>query len=525
MAIVKADPAVQNVVGSTGGRQTNGGMMFVELKPRSQRGLSASQVIDRLRPKLARLAGAQLFLQSAQDIRTGGRQSNATYQYTLLGDSTSELYTWTNKLTTALQASPDLADVNSDLQQKGLETDIVIDRKSAARYGIRPAQIDNTLYDAFGQRQVSTIYNALNQYHVVLTVDPKYWQSPEILNQIYVSTSGNSNGTNSTNSTVDSSGSSSSASGSSSGSSGSSSSGSSSSISSAASLSAAAVANQRNNSIASSNSASSNTGAAVSTSAETMVPLSSIAHFGMGNTALSVNHQGQFVATTISYNLPVGKNLDTAEATIQRTMAQIGVPGTIQGAPSGTALTARQSQSDMPLLILAAIATVYIVLGILYESYVHPVTILSTLPSAGIGALLALRLFNVDFGIIALIGVILLIGIVKKNAIMMVDFAIVASRVPGTSAYDAIYQACLLRFRPIMMTTFAAVLGAVPLTLGLGEGSEMRQPLGISIVGGLLVSQVLTLYTTPVVYLVLERWRERWAARRARRRARRLQAG
>jgi len=516
VAIVKSDPAVESVVGSTGGTQSNGGMVFVALKPRAQRDASATQVIARLRPRLERLAGARLFLQSAQDIRTGGRQGNAAYQYTLLGDSSTELYSWVNKLTDALQSSPDLADVSSDLQQKGLETDVTIDRATAARYGITPAQIDNTLYDAFGQRQVSTIYNALNQYHVILTVPSRYWQSPEILNQIYISTSGNTTGVSSTNSTTSSSSTASTTTTSTA-----SSSSASTSTTAQATLSAEAIANQSTNAIASTGKSATSTGAAVSTSAETMVPLSAIAHFTTGNTPLAVNHQGQFVATTISFNLPEGKTLDQAIQTIQQTMQTIGVPGTIQGSASGTAATAQKSQSDMPLLILAAIATVYIVLGILYESYVHPITILSTLPSAGIGALLALRLCNVDFGIISLIGVILLIGIVKKNAIMMVDFAIGARRVPGTSARDAIYQACLLRFRPIMMTTLAAILGAVPLTLGLGEGSEMRQPLGISIVGGLIVSQLLTLYTTPVVYLGLENLRDRWARGRERRRLRR----
>lgn len=512
MRIVQANPNVDTVVGFTGGRQTNSGFMFVSLKSKSVRKATADQVIQQLRGPLSHVAGARTFLQAVQDIRVGGRQSNAQYQFTLLADNTSDLYTWTPKLTEALQARPELADVNSDQQQGGLEAMVTIDRATAARFGIKPAQIDNTLYDAFGQRQVSTIYNPLNQYHVVMEVAPEYWQSPDMLKQIYVSTSGGSaSGVQTTNAAAGTvsgpstatTATTSSAAGGTAGT----------TASSAATIAADSARNLAINSIASSGKSGASSGAAVSTSKETMVPLSAIAKFGPGNTPLSVNHQSQFVASTISFNLPPGRSLSQATAIIYDTMARIGMPGTIHGSFAGTAQAFQQSMSDQPILILAALAAVYIVLGILYESYIHPLTILSTLPSAGVGALLALLLFNTEFSIIALIGVILLIGIVKKNAIMMVDFAIQASR-EGLSSRDAIYQACLLRFRPIMMTTCAALLGALPLAFGRGEGAELRSPLGISIVGGLIVSQMLTLYTTPVVYLYMDRLRVWWDSRR-----------
>ncbi|NUY31234.1 MMPL family transporter [Paraburkholderia sp. JPY303] len=520
MDIVSKNPAVDSVVGFTGGRQTNSGFMFLSLKPKSERKLSADQVIQQLRAPLGDVAGARTFLQAVQDIRVGGRQSNAQYQFTLLADSTPDLYKWGPKLTEALQARKELADVNSDQQQGGLEAMVTIDRATAARLGIKPAQIDNTLYDAFGQRQVSTIYNPLNQYHVVMEVAPRYWQSPEILSQIYVSTSGGSaSGAQTTNApagTVTSRATTTAAT--TSGAAGGAATGgtAATTTTSAASIAADSARNQAINSIAASGKSSASSGSPVSTAKETMVPLSAIASFGPGTTPLSVNHQSQFVASTISFNLPPGVSLSTATQVIYDTMAEIGMPATIHGGFQGTAQAFQQSMSDQPILILAALAAVYIVLGILYESYIHPLTILSTLPSAGVGALLALLLFNTEFSIIALIGVILLIGIVKKNAIMMVDFAIDASR-KGLSSRDAIYQACLLRFRPIMMTTFAAMLGALPLAFGSGEGAEMRAPLGISIVGGLIVSQMLTLYTTPVVYLYMDRIRVRWEARKARR--------
>ena len=511
MKIIGDDPAVENVVGFTGGRQTNTGSVYVALKPLSQRSETADEVIARLRPKLNAVPGGRLFLQSVQDIRVGGRQSNAQYQFTLLGDSTAELYTWAPRLTQALQNVPELEDVNSDQQQGGLEADVDIDRGTAARLGITPAQIDNTLYDAYGQRLVSTIYNPLNQYYVVMEVAPRYWQYPQTLDELYVSTSGGTpSGTQSTNavagtvSTPTSPASSST----------------SSTASTATTAAATAADSARNlaiNSLAASGHSSASAGASVSTALETMIPFSAFARWNPGHTPLGVNHQGNFVATTISFNLPPNEPLSTAVAAIDRTMAEIRMPGSIHGGFQGTARTFQQSLSDEPLLILAALAAVYIVLGILYESYAHPLTILSTLPSAGVGALLALMAFHVEFTVMSLIGVILLIGIVKKNAIMMVDFAIDAER-DGMTPRDAIYRASLMRFRPIMMTTCAALLGALPLAFGHGEGADLRRPLGISIVGGLIVSQLLTLYTTPVVYLYIDRLQS-WMRSRGRHRA------
>ncbi|MEO8676154.1 MAG: efflux RND transporter permease subunit, partial [Casimicrobiaceae bacterium] len=440
MGIVGADPAVENVVGFTGGSQRNSGFMFVALKPLAQRKETADQVIARLRGKLAHVPGASLFLQPVQDIRIGGRQANAQYQFTLQADDLAELRAWEPKIRQALSALPELADVNTDTQDKGLQTSLVIDRDAASRLGVSPGLIDTTLNDAFGQRQVSTIYAQLNQYHVVMEAAPQYWQSPEALRSIYVSTA---NGT--------------------------------------------------------------------------QVPLSTFASFGPTSTPLGVNHQGQFVASTISFNLTPDISLSQATRAVENAMLRIGVPDTVRGNFQGSARAFQASLASQPWLILAALIAVYIVLGVLYESYVHPLTILSTLPSAGVGALLALKLFQTDFTIIAFIAVILLIGIVKKNAIMMIDVALDAERTRGLSTRDAIFEACSLRFRPIMMTTMAALLGAIPLALGAGDGAEMRRPLGIAIVGGLIVSQVLTLYTTPVVYLYLDRFRL-WAARRYARR-------
>ncbi len=499
MRIVQANPNVASVVGFTGSGQTNAGFMFIVLKDKAQRQASTDQVIAQLREPLSGVAGARTFLQGVQDLRVGGRQSNAQYQFTLLGDASEELYRWGPKLTEALQTRPELTDVNSDQQQGGLESMITIDRATAARFGITPAQIDNTLYDAFGQRQVSTIYNPLNQYHVVMEVAPPYWQSPDILDQIYISTTGgNASGTQTTNAVAGTFTAAASARGA--------------AAQNAAGIAADSARNQALNAIATSGKGSTSSGAAVSTTQSTMVPLSAIARFGRSTTPLAVNHQGPFVATTISFNLPPRGSLSDATRVIHQTMAEIGMPPTIHGSFQGTAQAFQQSLNNQPILILAALAAVYIVLGILYESYIHPITILSTLPSAGVGALLGLLLFKTEFSIIALIGVILLIGIVKKNAIMMIDFALEASR-HGKSSHDAIHDACLLRFRPIMMTTMAALLGALPLAFGRGDGAELRAPLGIAIVGGLIVSQMLTLYTTPVVYLYMDRLRLRFAKR------------
>jgi multidrug efflux pump len=495
MTIVKADPDVGTVAGSTGGGsqgggQTNSGFVFIQLKSKPGRKLSADEVIGRLRPKLNQVAGARLFLQAVQDIRVGGRQSNAQYQYTLQGDSVADIYKWAPKLADALQKEPVLTDVNSDQQQNGLEIELAIDRDTASRLQLNPASIDNTLYDAFGQRDVSTIYNALNQYHVVMEVAPQYWQSPETLKDLWVSTAGGTvSGSQSTNAVA-----------------GTVSSTQTAGNSSAASIAADTARNAASNSLANSGRGAVSTGSADSTSTETMVPLAAFSHYAPGNTPLAVNHQGTFVATTLSFNVAPGKSLSDATSAINDAKNRIGMPTTIHGSFQGTAHTYEESLSNEPILILTALATVYIVLGVLYESYIHPITILSTLPSAGVGAVLALRLFGQEFSIIALIGLILLIGIVKKNAIMMIDFALDAQRAHGQKPRDAIYTAALLRFRPIMMTTMAAMFGALPLAFGTGDGAEMRQPLGISIVGGLLVSQVLTLYTTPVIYVYLDRF-------------------
>ncbi|HEY1722013.1 MAG TPA: efflux RND transporter permease subunit [Magnetospirillaceae bacterium] len=490
MSILIKDPAIAHATGFTGGQgQTNSGFVFISLKALSERGLAADQVIARVSKELGQVPGASLFLQAAQDLRMGGRQSNAQYQYTLQADDLNDLYEWVPKITAALQKIPELTQVNSDQQQKGLESDVVIDRVTSSRLGINPSMIDNTLYDAFGQRDVSTIYNALNQYHVVMEVAPQYWQSPETLNDVYISTSGGTvGGTQSTNAVAGT------------------------VLASRQKTSASTVAqdtarNLANNSLAVSGHGSASTGAAVSSYSESMVPLAAVTKHRFGQTPLAVNHQGLFVASTISFNLIPGKSLSDAVAAISSASAEIGVPTSIHGTFQGTARVFQQSLQNEPYLIGAALIAIYVVLGILYESYVHPITILSTLPSAGVGALLALLLCNVELSVIATIGILLLIGIVKKNAIMMIDFALHVERTEGLNARDAIYKACLMRFRPIMMTTMAAIFGAIPLVISNAEGSELRKPLGIAIIGGLLVSQLLTLYTTPVVYLYLDRLR------------------
>jgi multidrug efflux pump len=511
--IVQSDPAVEHVVGFTGvgsgggGGQINTGSVFVSLKPITQRP-SADEVIARLRPQLAKVPGGRLFLTAVQDIRSGGRQSNSAYQYTLQSDSTDDLFTWTPKLVTALEHSAVLTDVSSDQQQKGLETDLVIDRDTASRLGVTASQIDSTLYDAFGQRQVSVIYSAINQYHVVMEIDPRYTQYPASLNDIYIATSGGgASGTALSNSPA-----------------GTVAAAAAPKTASATSATATASANANNNSarnaainsLATAGKSSTSSGAAVSTTKETMIPLAAVAHYQPGNTPLSVNHQGLFASATISFNLQQGASLGEAAAEINEAINQLHMPASIHGSLAGTAQVFADSLSNEPVLIAAAIAAVYILLGVLYESYIHPITILSTLPSAGVGALLALMLFHTQFDIIGTIGVILLVGIVKKNAIMMIDFAIHEKRVHNLGARDAIFQACLLRFRPIMMTTMAAILGAVPLALSFGNGGEIRRPLGISIMGGLIISQLLTLYTTPVLYLYMDRLGQ-WSLRQRQR--------
>jgi multidrug efflux pump len=438
VAIIAADPAIDTVNGFTGG--TNTARMFVSLKPLAQRKVTVDTVIARLRPQMARVPGAVIIMQAAQDLRVGGRMSPALYQFTMRGDNVDDLNQYAPRMYRELRAIPIIADVNSDQQNRGLQSWVQFDRATAARFGISPQLIDATLYDAFGQRQVSTMYTPLNQYHVVMEVAPEFWQNPQTLRDVYVRAPSGS-----------------------------------------------------------------------------MTPLNAFAHFGPQIAPLTINHQGLFPAVTISFNLQPGVALGDAVDAITEAAGKVGLPPTIQTMFAGTAEAYQESLGNEGILIAAALATVYLVLGILYESYIHPVTILSTLPSAGVGALLALLLSHTDLSVIAMIGIILLIGLVKKNAILMIDFALAAERLEGKSSRDSIFEAAILRFRPIMMTTMAAMLGALPLALGHGTGSELRRPLGITIIGGLIVSQALTLYTTPVVYLYFDRLQHWWTGLRQRR--------
>ncbi len=476
MDIVRADPAVAAVVGFTGGPRAGGGFMFVTLKPVGERKDKGLAVIARLRPQLARVAGLRLFLNPVQDFRSGGRQSSSTYQYTLKGDNSATLREWSARLLAELKKHPELTDLDSDEQENGVQTNVLVDPNAAGRMGIRANAVDAALYDAFGQRQVAVIYTELNQYHVVMEWAPPYILSPSALADVHVpGTRLVRNG--GTLVAVES---------------------------AVAAGAAAAVPVSPNPALRNASS-----GNVLSNSPASLVPLASIARFVDGPTATSVNHQDTELATTISFNLADGATLDDARAAIIQAEADIALPTTVRGEFAGTALLTQRSNSQQLLLIAAALVVIYIVLGVLYESLVHPITVLSTLPSAGVGAVLALLMFRMDFSLIALIGVFLLIGIVKKNAILIIDFALEAERSRGLSAVQAVREACLLRFRPILMTTMAAALGALPLAIGFGEGAELRQPLGVAIVGGLVASQVLTLLTTPVVYLLLDKLRRR----------------
>ena len=482
--IIHRDPAVDTVVGFTGGARAGGGFMFVNLKPSSQRTESGNAVIARLRPQLAQVTGLSVFLGTVQDVRSGGRASNSTYQYTLKSDKLPDLRTWARKLADELKQVSVLTEVDTDQQDNGVQTMVQVDGDSARRLGLSASAIDAALYDAFGQRQVATIYTELNQYHVVMEWAPAYTRGPNALADVYVAATR----------TVNSGG-------------------------QAVSVEATAATNAVTGSTTvpvSANPAlkSASTGNVLSNSATSLVPLASVARFVESAAATSVNHQDTELATTVSFNLAEGATLGDARAAITQAEADIGMPTNVRGAFAGTALSAQQSQGQQATLIVAAIVVIYIVLGILYESLIHPITVLSTLPSAGVGAVLALLMFRMDFSIIALIGVFLLIGIVKKNAILIIDFALEAERARGLSPFEAVREACLLRFRPILMTTLAAAFGALPLAIGFGDGAELRQPLGVAIIGGLIASQLLTLLTTPVVYLLLDKLRRRAADER-----------
>ncbi|TKC81464.1 nodulation protein [Trinickia terrae] len=504
--IAQKDPAVAAVAGFTGGRALNTANVFIELKPLAERQLSAAEVVNRLRPKLNAVSGARLFLQAQQDLRIGGRQAAAEYQYTLTSDDPDSLFKWVPLLVAELgKHRAQMTDVNTDLQQNGLQTYVSISRSTARRYSFAPNQIDNVLYDAFGQRTVSTIYNALNQYFVVMEVAPQYWQYPQTLDNVFLSAAaGNSSGTQQTQmpgGTVKATQQAVAVSAAK-------------TATATNSLNADAQANQLTNSISNSKGGTSS-GSADSTAAESMVPLPAMVTYTSNHTATQVNHQSGLVAATVSFNLPTGGSLSQAKVAIDEAAQAIGMPASIHGAFAGAAQAFAQSMGTIPLLIFAALTVVYIVLGVLYENTIHPITILSTLPSAGIGATLAMLILGTPFSVIAMIGIILLIGIVKKNGIMMVDVAIQLQRSQGMEAKQAIHEAAVVRLRPIMMTTAAAVLGAVPLAVGIGQGASLRQPLGVTVMGGLILSQVFTLYTTPVIYLYLDRLRSRvarWSA-------------
>ncbi|MEO5661294.1 MAG: efflux RND transporter permease subunit [Polaromonas sp.] len=459
--IIRKDPAVDTVVGFTGGSRSGGGFMFINLKPVGQRADAGQAVIARLRPQLARVTGVTLFLNPVQDLRGGGRQSNSSYQFTLKSDNAADLQLWAARLAEQMKRSVALTDVDTDQQENGVETMVTVDKESAARLGVSSRDVDNALYNAFGQRQVATIYGELNQYHVIMQVAQRYIGSPEALKDIYVPAKN------------------------------------------------AAAPGTATPTVANPASRDPSSGQSLSASSTTMVPLSAIARFSENATEASISHEDGELSTTISYNLAEGSTLGAAQDAVKQAEAAIGLPNNVRGSFSGTALSAQESQKEQPLLILAALVVIYIVLGILYESLIHPLTVISTLPSAGVGAVLALLLFKLDLSIIALIGIFLLIGIVKKNAILIIDFALDAERARGLSAVEAVREACLLRFRPILMTTMAAILGALPLAIGFGEGAELRRPLGITIIGGLIASQLLTLLTTPVVYVLLDKLRRR----------------
>jgi len=477
--IIRKDPAVDTVVAFTGGGRAGGGFMFINLKPVSERkeGEAGQAVIARLRPQLARITGVSIFLNPVQDLRMGGRSSNSTYQYTLKSDNAADLKQWATRLAEAMKSQPALVDVDTDQAENGVETFVTIDKETASRLGVTTREVDNALYNNFGQRQVANIYDELNQYHVIMGVAQRYAQSPEALRDVYVPARGAGTGasTSTTTSTISSGAG---------------------TTSSPANLTAARDPSS---------------GSALSSSATRMVPLMAIASFAESSTPTSVNHQDGELATTVSFNLAEGYKLEDGQDAVKAAEAGIGMPTNVRGSFQGTARAAEESNKEQPFLIAAAIVVIYIVLGILYESLVHPVTVLSTLPSAGVGAVLALLMFKMEFSIIALIGVFLLIGIVKKNAILIIDFALEAERARGLTAVEAVREACILRFRPILMTTLAAALGALPLAIGFGEGSELRRPLGIAIIGGLIASQLLTLLTTPVVYVLLDKLRTKKA--------------